>query len=124
MTYRVRHAEMHQEEDVVRFRHIATFLGVTLGISAIMVILALWLLNGHKAELRPSGAFPERYLGPRHAVARVRQDVFGEKRGRGVSQGERAREDLSSYGWVDEAHGVVRIPIDRAIDLVVEGRRE
>jgi len=27
---------------------------------------------------------------------------------------------LSSYGWVDRQTGVVRIPIDRAIDLVAE----
>lgn len=36
----------------------------------------------------------------------------------------RAREDalLTSYGWVDRAGGVVRIPIDRAKELVAEGR--
>jgi hypothetical protein len=27
---------------------------------------------------------------------------------------------LASYGWVDRANGVVRIPVDRAIDLIVE----
>ena len=27
---------------------------------------------------------------------------------------------LSSYGWVDREAGVVRIPIDRAMDLVAE----
>lgn len=34
----------------------------------------------------------------------------------------RAEEDavLSSYAWVDRANGVVRIPIARAIDLLVE----
>ncbi len=34
----------------------------------------------------------------------------------------RAQEDmiLNSYAWVDRAHGVVRIPIDRAMALVVE----
>jgi hypothetical protein len=33
----------------------------------------------------------------------------------------RAREDieLNSYGWMDQETGVVRIPIDRAIELVV-----
>jgi hypothetical protein len=30
------------------------------------------------------------------------------------------RETLSSYGWVDEKNGIVRIPIDRAIELLVE----
>ena len=34
----------------------------------------------------------------------------------------RAEEDarLSSYGWVDKPAGFVRIPIDRAMDLMVE----
>lgn len=27
---------------------------------------------------------------------------------------------LGGYGWVDQAHGVVRIPIDRAIDLLAQ----
>jgi hypothetical protein len=34
----------------------------------------------------------------------------------------RAAEDqvLNSYGWVDQSKGVVRIPIDRAIDLLAQ----
>lgn len=36
-------------------------------------------------------------------------------------------EELTTYGWVDKDQGVVRIPIDRAMDLVVKesasGRR-
>lgn len=37
-------------------------------------------------------------------------------------QAFRAREDaeLNSYGWVDQTAGVVRIPIERAIDLIVK----
>ena len=37
----------------------------------------------------------------------------------------RAAEEatLKSYGWVDRDHGIVRIPIDRAIDLLVETNR-
>jgi hypothetical protein len=33
---------------------------------------------------------------------------------------ERQEEALTSYGWVDQPNGVVRIPIGRAMDLVVE----
>lgn len=29
-------------------------------------------------------------------------------------------EELTTYGWVDKDQGVVRIPIDRAMDLVVK----
>ncbi|HWR54840.1 MAG TPA: hypothetical protein VN428_27270 [Bryobacteraceae bacterium] len=34
----------------------------------------------------------------------------------------RAREDrvLSTYGWVDQSAGIVRIPIDRAIDMLAQ----
>ena len=34
----------------------------------------------------------------------------------------RAREDsvLTSYGWVDRQAGIVRIPIDRAVELLLE----
>lgn len=34
----------------------------------------------------------------------------------------RAAEDkiLNSYGWIDQPHGVVRIPIDRAMDLLAQ----
>jgi hypothetical protein len=32
----------------------------------------------------------------------------------------REEDTLSSYGWVDQKSGTVRIPIDRAMDLVVE----
>lgn len=29
-------------------------------------------------------------------------------------------EKLNSYGWIDRSNGIVRIPIDRAMDLIVE----
>jgi hypothetical protein len=34
----------------------------------------------------------------------------------------RAAEDklLNGYGWVDQAHGVVRVPIDRAIEMLAQ----
>ena len=37
-------------------------------------------------------------------------------------QRERAAEDriLNSYGWVDKQNGVVRIPIDKAIDMLAQ----
>ena len=33
---------------------------------------------------------------------------------------EHVEMDLSTYGWVDRAKGVVRLPIDRAMNLVAE----
>ena len=28
-------------------------------------------------------------------------------------------DQLNSYGWIDKSHGVVRIPIERAMDLLL-----
>lgn len=33
---------------------------------------------------------------------------------------ERESEQLGSYGWVDEDAGIVRLPIERAMELTVE----
>ena len=29
-------------------------------------------------------------------------------------------QELNSYGWVDAGNGITRIPIDRAMDLILE----
>jgi hypothetical protein len=35
----------------------------------------------------------------------------------------RENAELNSYGWVDRSNGVVRIPIDRAIELLTQPRK-
>lgn len=121
MTYRVRNPELHQEEDRLPAGKIVLAAATTLVVCAVMVVWGVSATKAHEEAVRPSGVFLERWLGPRHEVARVREDLFGEHRGRSVLQEQRAV--LESYGWVDRDRGVVRIPIERAIDLVVEGGR-
>jgi hypothetical protein len=59
----------------------------------------------------PLAASREKYTGPRLLVHQARD-----------LQDFRAAEDseLNSYGWVDRDHGIVRIPITRAIHLLAE----
>jgi hypothetical protein len=121
MTYRVRNPDLHQEEDhVPAWKVILAFVG-TLVIAAGMIVWAVTANSAHEAYLRPTGAFPERWLGPRHEVAKVREDMFGEHRGASLLGQQRAV--LESYGWVDRDHGIVRVPIQQAIDLYLEGNR-
>ena len=122
MSYRARHPELHQEDDdVPRWKVLAALLATRV-IGAIFIAAAVSLNAARIAELRPSGFFPERWLGPRRPVGRVRQDVFGEHR-LGPTLAARKEQELGSYGWVDRDRGVVRIPIDRAMDLVEQGRK-
>src|ERR1022692_470671 len=61
----------------------------------------------HMAPGYPQGAFPNPKL---------------EEDERGQLNGIRLNEEktLYSYGWIDEKAGTVRIPIERAMDLIVE----
>jgi hypothetical protein len=118
MTYRFRNPDLHQEEDLVPRWKVLAALALTVVISAALILWAVCATDARVAALRPSGVFPERWLGPRHMVAKIREDIFGEQRGRSFNA--RKRAELDSYGWVDPAHDVVRIPIQRAIDLVVQ----
>jgi hypothetical protein len=120
MSYRFRHPELHQEEDDVPRWKVLAALAVVMIVSAVLVLWARALVEARAAALRPSGVFPEQWLGPRHLVARVREDLFTERRpDRTVLA--RQRRELGSYGWVDPARGLVRIPIDAAIDLIARG---
>jgi uncharacterized iron-regulated membrane protein len=121
MTYRVRNPDLHQEDDIVAGRRVLLAILVTLVISGIMVTWAVSANAAHEAAFRPSGVFPERWLGSRHMVAGVREDLFGEQPGASSEAG--ARAELDGYGWVDRERRVARIPIAVAMDLVLAGRR-
>jgi peptidoglycan/LPS O-acetylase OafA/YrhL len=122
MSYRYRRPELHQEEDDVPRWKVVVALSLVAVISAVLVLWARALVDGRAAALRPSGVFPEQWLGPRHLVARVRQDLFTERRP-GETLIARQRRELESYGWADHGRGLVRIPIETAIELVARGER-
>ena len=46
-----------------------------------------------------------------------------ETSSRGLDQIAVQRQVLDHYGWVDRARGIARLPIDRAMDLMVEDAR-
>jgi hypothetical protein len=95
--------------------------GLGLGLVMVVVLAALWgLLVDWKArrtagDPRPSplaeANVPRLPPGPRLQPAPVKD--MDELRARETSA-------LNSYGWVDRQAGVARIPIDRAIDLLLE----
>lgn len=113
------HTSGHEPRDV-------TFRPVLLGLLGIMVLLVMAILL-----MRPlMGLFAER-------AARTGAPInpLAESFGRQVPpeprlqadplqdlHALRAEEDavLDSYGWVDREKGIVRIPVSRAMELLVE----
>jgi hypothetical protein len=102
-------------------------IGVLLAVVLIASFLGLWGLfkvfatappqgvasDPRNAPLQQAGALPTATVPPLPARLPVRPtDAQGL-----ATQDE---EQLHSYGWVDRQSGIVHIPIDRAIDLIVE----
>jgi hypothetical protein len=105
------------EPDAMRLRPLVIAAAVSLLVMLASVVVARGLS-------RPDvGALPQAALRGRDApalVAGLRQDLIPSHDA--VAQRAAAGAALSRYGWTDRAHGLVRIPIERAIELAADGR--
>jgi hypothetical protein len=97
---------------------ILTFFGVLLAVAIVNhVVLAVWLrdlISDRRLEDRPSSAHESKgfQFSTPHLMTHE---------GEGLPE-LRAWEDvnLSTYGWVDRGRGIARIPVDRAMDILLE----
>ncbi|WP_437668708.1 hypothetical protein [Sorangium sp. So ce131] len=130
MTSHYRRPDVRQEDDLVPWRRI---LAVAFAVVIIFVILGLWsrmILRGREAELHAARRRlqpAEEPAGQRGEVAGVDRRIFmrretGEE-GLGAMLNRRKREELRRFGWADRSRGLVQIPIDDAMGLVVEESR-
>jgi hypothetical protein len=107
----------HEERDVQLRPLIIS--AMSLAILAGLSLLAMWLLFDYFAarrarlEVAPSPVFEARQLPPE-----PRLEVSPQQDLRQMRAAETAI--LHSYGWVDRQAGIVRIPVERAIELLAE----
>jgi hypothetical protein len=94
-------------------------VGIGLVVMLALTMLVAWWVTGLYDARVPSidATFPpeqiEQPLPPEPRLqARPQQDW--------QQQEEEARDLLNSYEWVDREQGTVRIPVERAIDLLAE----
>ena len=113
MTLRDRYV-VRQEPEGVSERKVGLVAVIAIAIAIGAVGVAWWLLpdthlGRHPADTEPVGEeVGEVY------VTRIRRTAIG------LQQQEEARKKLLEYGWVDRDEGIARIPIERAMDIVVE----
>lgn len=81
-------------------------LGTLAGVILIGIALA-WMMI----------VFPDTDTTPVDPEARPPAEILESVR-------ERDRATLTTYGWVDEANGVVRLPIAEAMRKLIEERRD
>ncbi len=107
------------ERDDVNLRGVRWF-GAGLAVTLVVLGALVWLLYGFDRGAEPGerpADYPlsaERPLTPPEPRLQThpRQDLLDFRAQEGAV--------LTTYGWVDRPRGVVRIPIDRAMSLVVE----
>jgi hypothetical protein len=92
--------------------------GLTLGIgTAIVFVIVFWLFHHFTSKAEQQGYVnPMGATGLNPALPRI------EEHPAETLQDLRTHENkvLNSYGWVDKKAGVVHMPIDRAMDLVLQ----
>jgi len=93
---------------------------LALALASVLVLLVLWGMFGYfrrKSAERGPLPSPRMYTSlPNVPQPQLQSDPVADYNEYRLSAGEA----LNSYGWVDQKAGTVRIPIDRAIDLVAE----
>ncbi|HEX9688679.1 MAG TPA: hypothetical protein VGB47_06390 [Thermoanaerobaculia bacterium] len=113
-------SEAGHETSDVSIRPIVRF-GIGLGVATALISVALWGLfrlydSEERKQDRPLPPMVAASLARTPPEPRLEPDPLAPRRR------IRAREDavLTTYGWVDRSGGVVRIPIDRAMELLVQ----
>lgn len=118
---------MARTEEARRGRHetrdidvalIAKLLALGVVVTAVVLVAVFWLFGSIRDReeaadpvLSPYAANPSPFVGPR-----LQPDPPADLRA------IRAHEEqiLDSYGWTDRERGLVRIPIERAMELLLE----
>jgi hypothetical protein len=102
----------------IRVRTTVLWGAAYVGLVGVALILTAWLFGFLRSESLRHETPQRQAVGVQEAAAGPR--VFTNQ----SSQLERLREDedrqLSTYGWVDRRIGIVHVPIDRAMELLVE----
>lgn len=99
------------EPDVPSVRMLSLGGAAVLGMVVVAVIVAVLVVRGLTPERGASRPVVSAAPEPPLQVTPERDFPAYQREKRAL---------LHEYAWVDRAHGVVRIPIERAMDLLVE----
>ncbi|HWA87742.1 MAG TPA: hypothetical protein VG710_16045 [Opitutus sp.] len=86
-------------------------IGLYLGLVLAFCVAAMFMLERHR-HAAPPGTIG-RQTSFRHG-AEAKTSIAGDW----IRQDAAVKRHLDTYGWIDREHGIVRIPIDRAMDLL------
>jgi hypothetical protein len=106
------------ETSDAHLKSVAMLVALTVGI-ALVGVVSMWFLFGYIVERDTSRDTPPSPLADTRApFTGPRLQVSETQNMKAMKAAE--QEVLESYDWVDREAGIVRIPIERAIDLLAE----
>lgn len=115
--------EIRQEEDRLPRRPLLLVAAAGLVVTAIGILTA-WGITDCRSVDRPRAAYETGVGGELpEEVNAVEIELFADE-GPARRQWRGESERLTRFGWVDREHGIVHIPIDRAIDLYLSRRAD
>jgi len=113
---------VHQEDDLVAGRKLAIIGAGSVVVGAVGVIVAALLVYRDTGALRPSAAGLRGPLPAPTAISRVEQTPIWQTRA-GLDTKAAQQAELNHLKWLDREAGIAQIPIDDAIDIVVQVSR-
>ena len=108
-----------QELDRSRAPLVGTVLALTMFIFLLGTVWGYGILVERLRTLSPRGPMPLPAEANNVEVGGVLHQPFDAAAGTLTLTAQKRRE-LSRYGWVDRPNGRIRIPIERAMELVVK----
>ena len=129
MSHEPSHAAEHlppppeQAQEGIDWFAVFTTAGAALLIFAVGTFVVYRYLLSREKALQPEGPDPIPIILGQPEIGIVDQVAFDVTRSLQVYKAESV-ERLSSWGWMDKQKGTIHMPIDRAMDLVVQQQKE
>ncbi len=114
--------ELHEDvrfmPDLIPRDFVLRVIAALVLISVALCIIAYLLLGAREGSLRAAHRFPERDLPAPHVVGNIRGAPFRVPEAAPATWGKQPRA-VDTYEWVDRDRRVARIPVRRAIELML-----
>lgn len=111
--------DIRQDSEAVREAPVVISTLVVLGVIGLSVVVTLVFTAWVRGHVRLDQADPRWWHKRPEAISGVELRPF-QLPTQTERAGESARKRLGAYGWADQQHGLVHIPIDVAVELYLE----
>lgn len=112
-------APAHTEGDGVNYRGIVVFIVILVATTVVCELIVVGMFKFYDASYKANDVARAPLSAPAGTLPPAPNLLLNEPANLQQFR-ERELNELTTYGWLDKSAGAVRLPIDRAKDLVIE----